>query len=96
MPSILGLSIGNRQSLVARIARLESAKTRLQRHFVHFGDDYTGTNSSDSFGERSNCIRKLYILTGAVINADYIESRQFLGDTGCAVLEPVRYRETTV
>jgi len=31
-----------------------------------------------------------HILTGAVINADYIESRQFLEDVGCAVLERVR------
>jgi len=35
------LSIGNRQSLVARIARLKSAKTRLQKRFIHFGGDYT-------------------------------------------------------
>jgi len=39
------LSIGNRQSLVAEIARLEGAKTRLQRHFIHFGGDYAGTSS---------------------------------------------------
>jgi len=40
------LSIGNRQSMVTRIARLEGAKTRLQIRFIHFGDDYTGTSSS--------------------------------------------------
>jgi len=33
---------------VARIARLESAKIQLQRRFIHFGDDYTGTNSGDA------------------------------------------------
>jgi len=42
------LSIENRKSLVARIARLEGAKIQLQRHFIHFGGDYMGTNSSDS------------------------------------------------
>jgi len=29
-------------------------------------------------------------LTGVVINADYIEPRQFLEDVGCAMLERVR------
>jgi len=42
------MSIGNRQSLVARIARLEDTKTRLQKRFIHFGGDYTGTNSSNA------------------------------------------------
>jgi len=34
------LSIENRQSLVARIARLKDAKTQMKRRFIHFGDDY--------------------------------------------------------
>jgi len=42
----------------------------------------------DSFGERS--IFENRILTGAVINADYIELRQFLEDAGCVVLERLR------
>jgi len=42
------LSIGNRQSLVARIARLEGAKIQLQRRFIHFGGHYTDTNNSDA------------------------------------------------
>jgi len=42
------LSIGNSQSLVARIARFEGAKIRLQRRFIHFGGDYTDTSSSSS------------------------------------------------
>jgi len=80
--------------LVARIARLESAKTRLQRHFIHFGDDYTDiSNSSDA--KRLVVWREIdtafenYILTSA-INADYIEPRQFLEDASCVVLERVR------
>jgi len=35
-------------------------------------------------------VRKSYTDTGAVINADYIEPRQFLEDVGCAMLERVR------
>jgi len=42
------LSIGNRQSLVARIARLKGAKIQLQRRFIHFGGDYTGTSSNNA------------------------------------------------
>jgi len=38
----------------------------------------------DLFGE-INITFENYILTSAVINADYIESRQFLEDAGCAV-----------
>jgi len=31
--------IGHRQSMVARIARIAGAKTQLERHFVHVGDE---------------------------------------------------------
>jgi len=49
------LSIGNRQSLVVSIARLEGAKTRLQRRFIHFGviiRVLTVVSRRDSFGEK--------------------------------------------
>jgi len=89
------LSIGNRQSLVARIARLEGAKTRLQRCFIHFGSDYTDTNSSERLVWREIDIAfENLILTGAVINDDYIEPQQFLKDAGCARTIARRYRET--
>jgi len=42
------LSIGNRQFLMTRIARLEGAKTRLQRCFIHFGGNYTSTTNMRS------------------------------------------------
>jgi len=49
-----------------------------------------GTNSSDAekfvWREIDSAFENR-ILTGAMINADYIESRQFLEDAGCAVLE---------
>jgi len=64
---------------VARIARLEDAKTRLQRRFIHFGGDYMGTSSSSDakrlvWWEIDTAFENR-ILTGAVINADYIEPR---------------------
>jgi hypothetical protein len=72
------LSIGNRQSLVARIARLEGANTRLQRRIIYIGGDYAGTSSGDNNGKRLvwreiDTSFENRILTGVVINADYIE-----------------------
>jgi len=90
------LSIGNRQSLVARIARLEGAKIQLQRRFfIHFGDDYTGASSSSSDAERLvwreiDTAFENRIMTGAVINFKHIEPRQFLEDAREIVLERVR------
>jgi len=80
---------------VAGIARIEGAKTRLQRHFIHFGGDYTSISSSSSDAQRLvwreiDTAFQNRILTGAVINADYIEPRQFLEDAACVVLESVR------
>jgi len=87
------LSIGNRQSLVARIARLEGAKIQLQRRFIHFGGDDTGTNSSDAerlVWREIDTAFKNRIMTGAVINFKHIEPRQFLEDAREIVLERVQ------
>jgi len=43
------LSIGNRQSLVAKIARHEGVKTRLQKRFIPSGGDYSGDNNAERF-----------------------------------------------
>jgi len=40
------LSIGNRQFLVAKIARFQGAKTRLQRQFIPSSDEYSGDNNA--------------------------------------------------
>jgi len=87
------LSIGNSQSLVARTARLEGAKIQLQRRFIHFGGDYTGTNSSDAerlVWHEIDTAFKNRIMTGAVINFKHIEPRQFFEDAREIVLEHVR------
>ncbi|KAM0726697.1 hypothetical protein ACS0PU_007881 [Formica fusca] len=85
------LSIGVRQSLVARIARLEGAKTRLERRFIHSGGDYSGGNNAERLVWREiDTAFENRILTGAVINAYYIEPRQFLEDAKDIVLEHVQ------
>jgi len=85
------LSIGNRQSLVANIARLEDAKTRLQRRFIPSGGDYSGDNNAERLVWREiDTAFESRILTGAVINYNHIEPRQFLDDAKDIVLEHVK------
>jgi len=87
------LSIGNRQSLVARIVRLEGAKIQLQRRFIHFGGDYTGTTNSGAerlVWREIDTAFESRIMTGAVINFKHIEPRQFLEDASEIVIERVR------
>jgi len=89
----LRLSIGNKQSLVAKIARLENAKIQLQRRFTHFGGDYTGTNSSDAeklVWREIDIAFENRIMTGVVINFKHIEPRQFLEDASEIVIERVQ------
>ncbi|KYN50607.1 hypothetical protein ALC57_11771 [Trachymyrmex cornetzi] len=66
------LAVGLRQSVVARIARLESLKDSVRRRLVHVS----------TFESR--------IVTGAGINSNHIEPRQFLEDAGNVLLERVR------
>ncbi|KYN22041.1 hypothetical protein ALC57_05573 [Trachymyrmex cornetzi] len=78
------LAVGHRQSVVARIARLESLKDSVRGRFVHVGAGY---------GLRWREIETTFesrIVTGAVINSNHIEPRRFLEDAGNVVLELVR------
>jgi len=80
------LSIGNRQSLVARIARVEGLKDSVRGRFVHAGAGY-------SAGLRWRAIDTAFesrILTGAVINSKHIEPHQFFEDAREIVLERVQ------
>ncbi|XP_018396274.1 PREDICTED: uncharacterized protein LOC108774621 [Cyphomyrmex costatus] len=82
------LTVGHRQSAVARIARLEGARTLLEQRFVHVGGGGDRENSlawreiDAAFANR--------VLTGAVINSIHIEPRQFLEDASSVVVERVR------
>ncbi|XP_036139070.1 uncharacterized protein LOC118644523 [Monomorium pharaonis] len=86
------LAVGQRQSLVARIARLEGKKTQLQRRFVHVGGNYASTsnNANKLMWREIDTAFENRIQTGAVINTNYIEPRTFLEDAGGIVLERVR------
>ncbi|KYN22119.1 hypothetical protein ALC57_05493 [Trachymyrmex cornetzi] len=78
------LSIGNRQSVIACIARLESLKGSVRGRFVHVGAGH---------GLRWREIETTFesrILTGAVINSNHIEPRRFLEDASEIVLESVQ------
>ncbi|XP_036146760.1 uncharacterized protein LOC105840361 [Monomorium pharaonis] len=84
------LNVGQRQSLVARIARLVGEKTRLQRRFVHVGGNYASDNADRLVWREIDTAFEYRVLTGAVVNANYIELRKFLEDAGGIVLERVR------
>ncbi|KAL6254305.1 hypothetical protein P5V15_014351 [Pogonomyrmex californicus] len=76
------------QSAVARIARLAGAKVQLERRFV--GGEYVNRDTGSLVWREIDTAFESRILTGAVINVDYIEPRQFLEDAGGVVLERVR------
>ncbi|XP_071576403.1 uncharacterized protein, partial [Temnothorax nylanderi] len=90
------LSIGQRQKLVARIARLEGAKTRLERQFIRSGGDYANAGNSGDTRATELVWREIdaafesRIMTGAVINTDHVEPRQFLEDACSVVCKRVR------
>ncbi|KYN22454.1 hypothetical protein ALC57_05148, partial [Trachymyrmex cornetzi] len=78
------LSIGNRQSVIACIARLESLKGSVRGLFVHIGAGH---------GLRWREIETAFesrILTAAVINSNHIEPRRFLEDASKIVIERVQ------
>ncbi|XP_036144602.1 uncharacterized protein LOC118646237 [Monomorium pharaonis] len=90
----LRLAVGQRQSLVARIARLEGEKTRLQRRFIHVGGNYASTSDNSDNARLEwreiNTAFKSRILTGVIINVHHIEPRQLLEKAKNIVLERVR------
>ncbi|XP_039312988.1 uncharacterized protein LOC120359475 [Solenopsis invicta] len=87
------LTVGSRQSVVARIARLAGAKLQLERRFVHVGGEYASTSAGSKKSlvwREINAAFKNRIRTGAVINTDYIEPWHFLEDASDMVIEQVR------
>ncbi|KYM96918.1 hypothetical protein ALC62_12413, partial [Cyphomyrmex costatus] len=79
------LSIGNRQSVIASIARLESLKDSVRGRFVYVGAGY-GLRWREI--ETAHTVSR--ILTGAVINSNHIDPRRFLEDASEIVLERVQ------
>ncbi|EZA46990.1 hypothetical protein X777_00440 [Ooceraea biroi] len=86
------LSLGRNHSLVARIAQLKGLKKELETRFRHVGGgDHAEQSSNTKLSWREiHTAFKNRILTGVVINVDYIDPRRFLEDTRTIVLEHVR------
>jgi len=83
---LLLITYGHRQSMMARIARLAGAKLR---RFVSGG--YVSSNErSLVWKEIEAAFDESHVLTGAVVNVDYIEPRWFLENAKEIVLERVR------
>ncbi|XP_076674650.1 uncharacterized protein LOC143372385 [Andrena cerasifolii] len=81
------LSIGVQQSLVARIAQLEGLKYSLHGRFMYEG---AGHSSTGLLWREIGTAFDSRVLTGAVLNSNYIEPRNFLQDAETIVLEHVR------
>ncbi|KYM94244.1 hypothetical protein ALC62_15130 [Cyphomyrmex costatus] len=84
------LAVGHRQSAVARIARLAGARTQLERRFVHMGGGGGGDRDRSLAWREIDAAFERRVLTGAVINFEHIEPRQFLEDAGSVALKRVR------
>lgn len=90
------LSTGVRQSLVSKIVRLEGLQISLRQRFIHFGGGGGGEHGNNSRSANGLVWREIEtafqnrILTGAVINTNYIDPRQFLKDAMCIVLKNVQ------
>ncbi|XP_072746064.1 uncharacterized protein [Anoplolepis gracilipes] len=83
------ISIGYRQLLIAKIARLEGLKNALRKRFVHAGAGHSAHQAALFWREIDTAFENR-ISTGAIINSNYIEPRQFLEDASDIVLEHVR------
>lgn len=81
------LSIGIQQSLITRIAALESLKHSLRRRFIREGAGHTST---EFLWREIDTAFKSRILTGAVINSNYIDPLRFLQNARETVLEKIR------
>jgi len=81
------LSAGMGLSLVARIARLAGLKNTVRTRFVHVGGGYS--NAGFAWREIDTAFNSR-VLTGAVINVNYIEPRRFLEDAKNTVVQHVR------
>ncbi|XP_070169738.1 uncharacterized protein, partial [Polyergus mexicanus] len=83
------LLIGIRQSLIARIARLKGLKNSLRTRFVHAGAGCS-TRQHGLIWREIDTAFESRILTGAVINHNHIEPRQFFEDAKDIVLGHVQ------
>ncbi|XP_076248100.1 uncharacterized protein LOC143187768 [Calliopsis andreniformis] len=82
------LSIGTQQSLIARIAQFESFKLVTRTRFVHEG---AGHSNNGLLWRELETAFENRVLTGVVINSDYIDPRNFLHGAKSIVLLHVRH-----
>jgi len=83
------LSVGAKNSLVARIARIESLRDSTRQRFVHEGAGYNPYKVGLRWRKIDTAF-KSRILTGVVVNSKYIEPQQFLEDARDIVLKHVQ------
>lgn len=72
------LNMASQRSLVAQIIRLETLKATTRSRFIHTGE---GLNDQGLIWRKIDSAFTNRVLTGAVINRNYIDPRQFLLDS---------------
>ncbi|KYM99284.1 hypothetical protein ALC62_09980, partial [Cyphomyrmex costatus] len=89
------ISTGVINSAIAKITRLESVKNTLRSRFVHDGSGHAGTSRTDVVHDELSWMEietafNNRMLTGAVVNSNYIEPRHFLNDARDIVIPQIR------
>ncbi|KYM96987.1 hypothetical protein ALC62_12365 [Cyphomyrmex costatus] len=86
------ISTGVINSAIAKITRLESVRNTLRSRFVHDGSGHAGSSRTElflSWMEIETAFNNR-LLTGAVVNTNYIEPRHFLNDARDIVIPQIR------
>ena len=84
-------SVGVINAAIARLARLEGLRNVLRQRFEHVGTGYVESQKRGGFSwlEIETAFNNR-VLTGVVLNSNYIEPRQFLDDARDIVLDRIR------
>lgn len=80
--------VGTVHSVVSRIARLEAVRNSLRRRFAPVGAGYLDRGGLHWLSVETAFENR--VLTGLILNEDYIEPRDFLKDAESTVLEQIR------
>ncbi|XP_067216205.1 uncharacterized protein [Linepithema humile] len=77
-------------SLVAQIVRLEGVRKIIQERFVPIGAGYGGYEKKGYTWKEIETAFRNRVLTGAVVNHEYIDPREFLGEIRNTVIERIQ------
>ena len=93
----LRTSAGVVNAAIARLARLEGLKNVLRQRFEHVGTGYVESQKRGGFSwlEIETAFNNR-VLTGVVLNSNYIEPRQFLDEISFSIGYAIIFRDIFV